>query len=139
MRAQDGPGRFWFWSDPPPALMALTCSVPAAPSCSFLLLVLKERLQDLQVALLASILDLDQYQQNRCTPCPIPRAQGLLMIRRCPPPLDRRLLLLLGCPAVRFPWKRFRVTQVLEQVRRFCCSNTVEPEPSRRVSDRPEP
>ncbi|XP_038131985.1 sentrin-specific protease 7-like isoform X2 [Cyprinodon tularosa] len=80
-------------------LAPLQASGADAPSCSFLLLVLKERLQDLQVALLASILDLDQYQQNRCTPCPIPRAQGLLMIRRCPPPLDRRLLLLLGCPA----------------------------------------
>ncbi|KAM4711260.1 sentrin-specific protease 7-like isoform 3-T3 [Anableps anableps] len=68
-----------------------------APSCSFLLLVLKEQLQELQAALLASILDMEEYKQHRSSSSsPIDWSHGLLLVHSCAPPIDQHLLRLLG-------------------------------------------
>ncbi|XP_047210743.1 sentrin-specific protease 7b isoform X1 [Girardinichthys multiradiatus] len=67
-----------------------------APSCSFLLLVLKEQLQELQAALLASILDMGEYKQRRSSSSPIDWSYGLLLAHSCAPPMDQHLLRLLG-------------------------------------------
>ncbi|MEQ2261751.1 hypothetical protein XENORESO_015149 [Xenotaenia resolanae] len=67
-----------------------------APSCSFLLLVLKEQLQELQAALLASILDMGEYKQRRSSSSPIDWSYGLLLAHSCAPPVDQHLLRLLG-------------------------------------------
>ncbi|XP_043965536.1 sentrin-specific protease 7b isoform X1 [Gambusia affinis] len=67
-----------------------------APPCSFLLVMLKEQLSEMQAALLASILDMEEYQQHRSSSSPIDWSQGLLLLHSCPAPLDRHLLRLLG-------------------------------------------
>ncbi|XP_037552591.1 sentrin-specific protease 7b [Nematolebias whitei] len=67
-----------------------------APSCSILLLVLKEQLPQLQTALLASILDMEEYKQARSSSSPIDWTDGLLLVHSCPPPVDQHLLRLLG-------------------------------------------
>ncbi|KAI3366231.1 hypothetical protein L3Q82_010040, partial [Scortum barcoo] len=77
----------------------------SGPPCSFLLLVLKEQLQELQAALLASILDMDEYK-NGCSSSggptsPLEWTDGLLLLHSCPPPLDQHLLRLLGHSAER--------------------------------------
>ncbi|XP_035490366.1 sentrin-specific protease 7b isoform X1 [Scophthalmus maximus] len=73
---------------------------PSGVSCSFLLLVLTEQLQQLQVALLASILDMEEYQKGRSSSSssssPLDWTDGLLLLHTCPPPLDQHLLSLLG-------------------------------------------
>ncbi|XP_053170965.1 LOW QUALITY PROTEIN: sentrin-specific protease 7-like, partial [Scomber japonicus] len=87
------------------------------PSCSFLLLVLKEQLQELQAALLASILDMEEFRKGRCSSSsstsssssssssgpssPLDWTDGLLLLHSCPPPLDQHLLRLLGHSQVR--------------------------------------
>lgn len=74
-------------------------------SCSFILLVLKEQLQELQAALLASIMDTEEYRKgySSCSgpASPLEWADGLLLLHSCPPPLDQHLLTLLGCTGVR--------------------------------------
>ncbi|XP_071335662.1 sentrin-specific protease 7-like [Trachinotus anak] len=86
-------------------LSALQNSTPSGPSCSFLLLVLKEQLQELQAALLASILDMEEYKRERShtsssssggPTSPLDWTDGLLLLHSCPPPLDQHLLGLLG-------------------------------------------
>ncbi|XP_034460174.1 sentrin-specific protease 7b isoform X1 [Hippoglossus hippoglossus] len=83
-------------------------SASSGPSCCFLLLVLKEQLQELQAALLASILDMTEYQKGRSSSSsscsssclgpssPVDWTDGLLLLHSCPPPLDQHLLALLG-------------------------------------------
>ncbi|XP_024859332.2 uncharacterized protein LOC112450165 isoform X2 [Kryptolebias marmoratus] len=73
-----------------------------APSCSVLLLVLEEQLQELQAALLASILDMEEYKQARSSSSssPMEWTDGLLLVHSCPPPVDQHLLRLLGHSAV---------------------------------------
>ncbi|CAN9498291.1 unnamed protein product [Ophioblennius macclurei] len=72
------------------------------PPCSFLLLVLKEQLQELQAALLASILDMSEYQRGRSSSSskgpdsPLDWADGLLLLHSSASPLDQHLLTLLG-------------------------------------------
>lgn len=66
--------------------------------------MLKEQLQELQTALLASILDMEEYQKG-CASCtgptsPLDWTDGLLLLHSCPPPLDQHLLRLLGPSAV---------------------------------------
>lgn len=73
----------------------------AAPSCSILLLVLKEQLRQLQTALLTSILDMEEYKQACSSSSPIDWTDGLLLVHSCPPPVDQHLLRLLGHSAVR--------------------------------------
>lgn len=79
--------------------------VSSGPPCSCLLLVLKEQLPELQAALLASILDMDEYQHGRVSTSgltsPLDWTDGLLLLHSCPPPLDLHLLKLLGQPSVR--------------------------------------
>lgn len=81
-----------------------TVSPAPGPPCSFLLLVLKEQLQELQAALLASIMDMDEYREGRSAcrgpPSPLEWSDGLLLLHTCPPPLDQHLLRLLGCSVV---------------------------------------
>lgn len=79
----------------------------SGPSCSILLLVLKEQLQELQAALLASILDMEEYKRGCSSSSssggltsPLEWMDGLLLLHNCPPPLDRHLLRLLGCSVV---------------------------------------
>lgn len=67
--------------------------------------MLQEQLQELQAALLASILDMDEYRRGRRSSSPGPASplewsDGLLLLHTCPPPLDRHLLGLLGGPQV---------------------------------------
>ncbi|XP_062236282.1 sentrin-specific protease 7b isoform X2 [Platichthys flesus] len=83
-------------------------SASSGPSCCLLLLVLKEQLQELQAALLASILDMTEYQKGRSSSSsssssscqgpssPVDWTDGLLLLHSCPPPLDQHLLALLG-------------------------------------------
>uniref|UniRef100_UPI0037E7E45B sentrin-specific protease 7b n=1 Tax=Semicossyphus pulcher TaxID=241346 RepID=UPI0037E7E45B len=78
-----------------------TPSNTSGPSCSFLLLVLKEQLQELQAALLASILDMEEYRRGFSSASsgltsPLEWTDGLLLLHSCPPPLDQHLLGLLG-------------------------------------------
>jgi len=73
---------------------------PPGPACSFLLLVLKQQLQELQAALLASIMDMEEYRKGGSS-SPLEWADGLLLLHSCPPPLDQHLLELLGHSAVR--------------------------------------
>ncbi|XP_029942085.1 sentrin-specific protease 7b isoform X2 [Salarias fasciatus] len=76
----------------------------AGPPCCFLLLVLKEQLQELQAALLASILDMREYQRGRSSSSsscggpdsPLDWAGGLLLLHSSLSPLDQHLLRLLG-------------------------------------------
>uniref|UniRef100_A0AAQ5XP61 Ubiquitin-like protease family profile domain-containing protein n=1 Tax=Amphiprion ocellaris TaxID=80972 RepID=A0AAQ5XP61_AMPOC len=83
----------------------LAIQTSSGPPCSFVLLVLKEQLQELQAALLASILDMDPYQEGRSCgsgpASPLDWADGLLLLHSCPPPLDQHLLRLLGHSTVR--------------------------------------
>ncbi|XP_075871722.1 uncharacterized protein LOC142881336 isoform X2 [Nelusetta ayraudi] len=89
-------------------LRAELCAVRASagtsgPPCCFLLLVLEEQLQELQAALLASILDMDEYRRGYRSSgsgpaSPLEWSDGLLLLHTCPPPLDRHLLGLLGRP-----------------------------------------
>lgn len=77
---------------------------PIESTCPFLLLVLKEQLQELQTALLASILDMDEYKKASSSggpTSPLEWTDGLLLLHSCPPPLDQHLLGLLGHSAVR--------------------------------------
>ncbi|XP_077959835.1 sentrin-specific protease 7b isoform X5 [Gasterosteus aculeatus] len=72
-------------------------------TCPFLLLVLKEQLQELQTALLASILDMDEYKKASSSggpTSPLEWTDGLLLLHSCPPPLDQHLLGLLGHSAM---------------------------------------
>ncbi|KAM6957997.1 sentrin-specific protease 7b [Tautogolabrus adspersus] len=69
--------------------------------CPCLLLVLKEQLQELQAALLASILDMKEYRRGSSSlsggpSSPLEWTDGLLLLHSCAPPLDRHLLTLLG-------------------------------------------
>ncbi|XP_030607888.1 sentrin-specific protease 7b isoform X2 [Archocentrus centrarchus] len=70
------------------------------PPCPFVLLLLKEQLQELQAALLASILDMEEYKSSSSSsegPAPLlDWASGLLLLHSCPPPVDQHLLRLLG-------------------------------------------
>ncbi|XP_013876170.1 sentrin-specific protease 7b isoform X2 [Austrofundulus limnaeus] len=103
------------WEGPAPSLLFLWVSEPQAnllqrellavqslsaaanaPSCCVLLLVLKEQLQELQTALLTSILDMEEYKQARSSSSPIDWTDGLLLVHSCPPPVDQHLLRLLG-------------------------------------------
>ncbi|XP_070786581.1 sentrin-specific protease 7b [Enoplosus armatus] len=82
-----------------------TSTATAGPLCSFLLLVLKEQLQELQAALLASILDMEEYRKG-CSSSggptsPLEWTDGLLLLHSCPPPVDQHLLGLLGHSALR--------------------------------------
>ncbi|KAM8721754.1 sentrin-specific protease 7b isoform 2-T5 [Acanthopagrus schlegelii] len=78
-----------------------TSNSASGPSCSFLLLVLTEQLQELQTALLASILDMEEYRKGSSSSSgptsPLDWTDGLLLLHSCPPPLDQHLLGLLGC------------------------------------------
>ncbi|KAK1876311.1 Sentrin-specific protease 7 [Dissostichus eleginoides] len=67
----------------------------SGPVCCFLILVLEDQLQELQAALLASILDMTEYQRN-CSSPPLEWTNGLLLLHSAPPPLDQHLLGLLG-------------------------------------------
>ncbi|XP_068612499.1 sentrin-specific protease 7-like isoform X2 [Brachionichthys hirsutus] len=73
----------------------------SGPSCCFLLLVLRQQLQELQAALLASILDMEEYRKGSSSSSgltsPLEWTDGLLLLHNCPPPLDQHLLRLLGC------------------------------------------
>nr|XP_033471747.1 sentrin-specific protease 7b isoform X3 [Epinephelus lanceolatus] len=89
-------------------LSAIQTSSAAASgsACSVLLLVLKEQLQELQAALLASILDMEEYRKGFSSSAggptsPLEWTDGLLLLHSCPPPLDQHLLRLLGHSAVR--------------------------------------
>ncbi|XP_028255507.1 sentrin-specific protease 7-like isoform X1 [Parambassis ranga] len=82
-------------------LSAIQPGTASGRSCCFLLLVLKEQLQPLQAALLASILDMDEYKHGRSSSprgpaSPLDWADGLLLLHSCPAPLDQHLLGLLG-------------------------------------------
>ncbi|TMS01025.1 Sentrin-specific protease 7 [Larimichthys crocea] len=81
-------------------LSAIQTSDTSGPPCSFLLLVLKEQLQELQAALLASILDMEEYRKGCASSSgltsPLEWTDGLLLLHSCPPPLDQHLLELLG-------------------------------------------
>ncbi|XP_030607880.1 sentrin-specific protease 7b isoform X1 [Archocentrus centrarchus] len=72
----------------------------SGPPCPFVLLLLKEQLQELQAALLASILDMEEYKSSSSSsegPAPLlDWASGLLLLHSCPPPVDQHLLRLLG-------------------------------------------
>lgn len=85
------------------SLIQQSTTAANAPSCSFLLVVLQQQLQDLQAALLASILDLEEYRQHRSSSSPIDWSHGLLMIHTCAPPVDQHLLCLLGHAAKSAP------------------------------------
>ncbi|XP_073318447.1 sentrin-specific protease 7b [Pagrus major] len=107
------------WEGPAPSLLFLWVTDPQAnllqkelsaiqtsnstsgPSCSFLLLVLTEQLQELQTALLASILDMEEYRKGSSSSggpaSALDWTDGLLLLHSCPPPLDQHLLRLLGC------------------------------------------
>ncbi|KAM9327874.1 sentrin-specific protease 7-like isoform 3-T3 [Pholidichthys leucotaenia] len=79
-------------------LMALHTS-SSGPPCSFLILMLKEQLQELQAALLSSILELDEYKRSSSPEgpaSPLDWTDGLLLLYGCPPPVDQHLLRLLG-------------------------------------------
>ncbi|XP_051283897.1 sentrin-specific protease 7 isoform X1 [Dicentrarchus labrax] len=116
--AQDG-ALLAGWKGPAPSLLFLwvsdaqanllqmelsaiqTSSSTSGPSCSFLLLVLKGQLQELQAALLASILDMEEYRRGCSSSSsrptsPLEWTDGLLLLHSCPPPLDQHLLGLLG-------------------------------------------
>lgn len=84
--------------------------------CSFLLLVLKEQLQELQAALLASILDMEEYRKG-CSSSgptsPLEWTDGLLLLHSCPPPLDEHLLGLLGCSSVRLLFPIFHPSSLI--------------------------
>ncbi|XP_014904806.1 sentrin-specific protease 7-like isoform X3 [Poecilia latipinna] len=103
------------WKGPAPSLLFLWVSAAQAnllqrelsliqksstrantPPCSFLLVLLKEQLSEMQAALLASILDMAEYKQHRSSSSPVDWSQGLLLLHTCPSPLDRHLLGLLG-------------------------------------------
>ncbi|KAM7365866.1 hypothetical protein PAMP_016759 [Pampus punctatissimus] len=83
-------------------LSAIQNTTVSGPSCSFLLLVLMEQLQELQAALLASILDMKEFRRGRSSSSsdsatsPLDWTSGLLLLHSCPPPLDQHLLRLLG-------------------------------------------
>uniref|UniRef100_A0A1A8GPM4 EFR3 homolog Ba n=2 Tax=Nothobranchius korthausae TaxID=1143690 RepID=A0A1A8GPM4_9TELE len=115
------------WEGPAPSLLFLWVSeaqanllqrelwsaAANAPSCTFVLLVLKEQLQDLKEALFASILDMEEYKQGRSSSCfssPIDWTDGLLLIHSCPPPVDQHLLRLLGHSSKTSPPSRTRST-----------------------------
>lgn len=72
--------------------------------------MLTEQLQELQTALLASILDMEEYRKGSSSSSgptsPLDWTDGLLLLHSCPPPLDQHLLRLLGCSKVRllFPF-----------------------------------
>ncbi|XP_031733887.1 sentrin-specific protease 7-like [Anarrhichthys ocellatus] len=86
-------------------LSTIQMSTTSGPACSFLLLVLKEQLLELQAALLASILDMEDYRKGSSSSSgptsPLEWTDGLLLLHSCPPPLDQHLLGLLGHSAVR--------------------------------------
>lgn len=70
--------------------------------------MLEEQLQELQAALLASILDMDEYRRGYRSSgsgpaSPLEWSDGLLLLHTCPAPLDRHLLGLLGRPKVSAP------------------------------------
>ncbi|KAM8904337.1 sentrin-specific protease 7-like isoform 3-T4 [Spinachia spinachia] len=107
------------WKGPAPSLLFLwvtdtqanllqkeLSSIQASTSestCPFLLLVLKEQLQELQTALLASILEMGEYKKASSfggPTSPLEWTDGLLLLHSCPPPLDQHLLGLLGHSAM---------------------------------------
>ncbi|KAM7375608.1 hypothetical protein PAMA_014625 [Pampus argenteus] len=84
-------------------LTAIQNTTVSGPACSFLLLVLMEQLQELQAALLASIMDMKEFRRGRSSSSssggatsPLDWTSGLLLLHSCPPPLDQYLLRLLG-------------------------------------------
>ncbi|XP_040888208.1 sentrin-specific protease 7b [Toxotes jaculatrix] len=79
-------------------LSAIHCFTFSGPFCSLLLLVLKEQLQEFQEAVLASILDTEEYRRGYSggPTSPLDWTDGLLLLQSCPPPLDQYLLRLLG-------------------------------------------
>ncbi|XP_011604608.2 sentrin-specific protease 7b [Takifugu rubripes] len=88
-----------------------TSATASAPPCFLLLLVLEKQLQELETAMLASILDMTEYKKGHCSSSssssssscqlssPLKWTDGLLLIHSCPPPLDQHLLRLLGWSA----------------------------------------
>lgn len=71
--------------------------------------MLKEHLQELQAALLASILDMDEYRRGylssgRGPSSPLEWSDGLLLLHTCLAPVDRHLLGLLGRLKVSAPF-----------------------------------
>ncbi|XP_029370312.1 sentrin-specific protease 7-like isoform X3 [Echeneis naucrates] len=92
-------------------LSAIMSSTPSGPPCTFLLLVLKEQLQDLQTALLTSILDMEEFKKGRLSSSvgpssPLGWTDGLLLLHSCPPPVDEHFLGLLGHSAMRTNQRR---------------------------------
>ncbi|KAM9835753.1 sentrin-specific protease 7b isoform 2-T2 [Aulostomus maculatus] len=82
-------------------LTAIQPGAKTGPSCSVLLVLLKERLQEIQAALLASLLDMEEFRKGRSASSGVPASplnwtDGLLLLRCCAPPLDQHLLDLLG-------------------------------------------
>nr|XP_020515333.1 sentrin-specific protease 7-like [Labrus bergylta] len=76
-----------------------TSNDTSGPACSCLLLVLTEQLQELQAALLVSILDMEEYRRGGSSggpSSPLEWTDGLLLLHSCPPPVDQHLLTLLG-------------------------------------------
>lgn len=88
-------------------------------SCSFILLVLKEQLQELQAALIASIMDTEEYRKgySSCSgpASPLEWTDGLQLLHSCPPPLDQHLLTLLGCTGVRLLYLLFLLSNPLHR------------------------
>ncbi|XP_076022069.1 sentrin-specific protease 7b isoform X2 [Genypterus blacodes] len=96
-------------------LSVIQPAMASDPWCCFLLLVLKEQLQELQAALLSSILDMEEYRKgytsSSCSggPCSsVDWAEGLLLLHSCPPPMDQHLLRLLGHCRKQSPSKPIR-------------------------------
>lgn len=66
--------------------------------------MLEKQLQELEEALLASILEMEEYRRGCSSSSfssPLQWADGLQLVHSCPPPLDQHLLSLLGGSAVR--------------------------------------
>ncbi|KAK1876339.1 Sentrin-specific protease 6 [Dissostichus eleginoides] len=90
-RIGPAPSLLFLWvTDAQASVLERSC-----PVCCFLILVLEDQLQELQAALLASILDMTEYQRN-CSSPPLEWTNGLLLLHSAPPPLDQHLLGLLG-------------------------------------------
>ncbi|XP_053707546.1 sentrin-specific protease 7-like isoform X2 [Synchiropus splendidus] len=82
-------------------LTPLQTTTPSDVACGCLILLMKEQLQEVQVALLASILELEEYKKGRSAneghpPSPLDWSDGLLLLYSCPAPVDQHLLSLLG-------------------------------------------
>lgn len=104
-------------------LTPLQTSTSSDVACRCLVLLMKEQLQEVQVALLASILELEEYKKGRSKnggnpPSPLDWSDGLLLLHSCPAPVDQHLLTLLGHaeePPVRVVRSRQRLSSRLLQ------------------------